>query len=264
MRLLDWLFRRREPARHPLGSVFDLSDAVNLLPPQWSHEPTDAELTAMVSERQWLIPPTDVHDARAWDKYWDDQIAHGLNPQLFDIWCDDQQLVDVMMSREASTILCVGCGISQEPRVLADAGFKVTALDLSPAALRWAQAIQPRPDHLRMFFDRPVLRSGGAVRYVVGDLFDPTTCAGPFDVIIERSCVQLFGNDIAAGIQNLVSRLGNKGVFRSHCHVGCPTPGTSFVHPVQSWLEAGNWTMWNGKSGAAPLGRFAWLSMSTG
>src|SRR5947208_4756720 len=29
----------------------------------------------------WLNPPITMHDPSAWDRYWNDQISHGLNPQ---------------------------------------------------------------------------------------------------------------------------------------------------------------------------------------
>lgn len=209
------------------------------------------------------MPPTDVHDAHAWDKYWNDQFTRDLTPWLSDIGCRDQSLVDLIISRGATTVLCVGCGNSQEPRALANAGLNVTALDLSAAALRWAQDRRQQTDDW-VFFDRPMLRSGGTLQYVVGDLMDPTACPGPFDVIIERSCVQPFGNDIAAAMQRLTDRLAGQGIFRSNCHAGWWRPGEPLEHPLQSWLEAEGWSVWSGAPGAPPAGRFAWLSMSTG
>ncbi len=47
-------------------------------------------------ELSWLDPPTDPFDVAAWDKYWAEQIRHGLGPPLFDIFCNDRDLVRVM------------------------------------------------------------------------------------------------------------------------------------------------------------------------
>jgi len=40
-----------------------------------------------------------------------------------DLFCDDGPLVDAMRVNGFSSILCVGAGISLEPRALAAAGF---------------------------------------------------------------------------------------------------------------------------------------------
>jgi hypothetical protein len=50
------------------------------------------------------------------------------------MFCEDWELVGAMRANGMKTVLCVGNGISQEPRALAWAGFDVTALDLSPLA----------------------------------------------------------------------------------------------------------------------------------
>jgi hypothetical protein len=134
----------------------------------------------------WLFPPRDVHDSQGWDRYWNDQISHGLNPQIFDMFSDDRGLIAHITSRGFRSVLCAGNGISQEPRALATAGFEVTAIDLSLAATLLAQAVQPGPDYLSMFGDAASWRPGGTVKYVTADLLDAVECPGPFDVIIER------------------------------------------------------------------------------
>jgi hypothetical protein len=83
----------------------------------------------------WFRPPRDVHDHALWDRYWRDQVTHGLTPPLFDMLCSFTPLVPPLIKRGAKTLLCAGNGISQEPRALAAAGFEVTAMDLSPAAV---------------------------------------------------------------------------------------------------------------------------------
>ena len=78
----------------------------------------------------WFFPPCDVHDYTVWDRYWQDQVTHGLTPPLFDMFCHDGPLIECLTTRGAKTLLCAGNGISQEPRALAAAGFEVIAMDL--------------------------------------------------------------------------------------------------------------------------------------
>jgi len=64
------------------------------------------------------------------------QVEHGVAPGWTDMFCDDNALLDTAESRGLKSVLCVGCGVSQEPLALAAAGLQVTAMDLSPFALR--------------------------------------------------------------------------------------------------------------------------------
>jgi hypothetical protein len=71
-------------------------------------------------------------------------MTHGV-AGFVDLFCDDRPLVDAMRVNGFSSILCVGAGISLEPRALAAAGFQVTALDLSPFAIGIAQQATAPP-----------------------------------------------------------------------------------------------------------------------
>jgi len=270
MGFVDWLFgakkERTAGGRLTPLAILDLSGAAKL-PSAGSDGGSERSrmLEQIKEDLRWLFPPADVHDSQAWDRYSNDQIAHGLNPQLFDMFCDDRRLIDPMMNRRFSSVLCAGNGISQEPRALASAGFKVTAMDLSPAATRLAQAIRPRPDHMKMFLGRASRRSGGTLEYLTADLLDVGVCPGPFDVIIERRTVQLFrGQELGAALQALARRLRHDGLFCSHCHDGGWRPPARPVHAAESWFQEHGWTIWRGGRGSAPPGRVAWLSMSTG
>jgi hypothetical protein len=90
----------------------------------------------------WIFPPNTMLDPAPWDRYWHDQFTHGI-AGFSDIFCDDGSLVDAMRANGLRTALCVGNGISQEPRALARAGFDVTALDLSPFATEMAKKAAP-------------------------------------------------------------------------------------------------------------------------
>ena len=166
----------------------------------------------------WLMPPTTLVDPGAWDTYWRDQLTHRV-AGLVDMFCDDGELVDAMHANGFQTVLCVGNGISQEPRALASAGFDVTALDLSPFASAMAQQATPPPEYLaRLIGERPQ-RTGGRVMFVVGDLCDSTVCAGPFDVVIERRTLQLYPSaQQGSALQAVANRLGSRGILFSHSH----------------------------------------------
>jgi hypothetical protein len=99
------------------------------------------------------------------------------------LFCNDDLLLDAMQARSLSTVLCVGSGLSVEPRALAAAGLDVTALDLSPYAMWCAPTLDVRRSG--RFFDQQRLRAGGRVRFVAGDLMGSAVGPGPYDVIIE-------------------------------------------------------------------------------
>lgn len=213
-------------------------------------------------------PPEDMHDVEAWDRFWNDQVADGPMPQISDMHCDHSGLITYMKNRGRGSILCVGNGMSQEPRALAAAGFAVTALDLSPLAAQLAQAIEPGPDYLGLFLDVASHRSGGSVDYVTADLLDAAACPGPFDVIIERCTVQLFrGQEFGEAMEALTRRLRSDGLFFSHCHDGRGRPRRPLVLPVhaaEGWFREHGWTIWRGDLDAAPPERLASLYISTG
>lgn len=207
-------------------------------------------------EFDWLFPPENVHDTEAWDRYWQDQIAHEIGPELFDMFCFDQVLVDVLYERDKRTILYVGGGISREPRGLAEVGLDVQALDLSPFAIQFARENEG---------DQSSQQPEGALEFIVGDLFDPATCPGPFDVIIERRTVQGFSKDDRdRALRALAARLHPNGVFFSHCHDGAWKPPAKPFHATEAWFRAGDWTIWDGEPGPVSRGRVAWIHRTTG
>lgn len=87
-----------------------------------------------LDDYKWMFPPSTVTDSAAWDRYWQDQLSHGV-AGFVHLFVDDGELVDAMRANGLRTVLCVGNGISQEPRALAWAGFDVTSLDISLSVL---------------------------------------------------------------------------------------------------------------------------------
>jgi hypothetical protein len=226
------------------------------------------ELTPLLdddTDLDWLDAPTDPLDASAWDRYWTEQVRHGLGPPIFDMFCDARELVRVMNNEGMRSVLCAGSGISQEPRALAQAGFHVVALDLSLKAVEIAQGFEFPMEGFEYFCEREMGRAGGHVDFVVGDILDSTVCPGPFDVIIERRTAQIYFNSVLGGVLGaLAIRLGQDGILLSHCHDCAWKPPAEPRHFTKSWFQQNRWAIWNGGPGRKPSGRVAWLFTSTG
>jgi|SRR5215213_851866 len=111
-------------------------------------------------DRSWLEPPISLVDPRR-------GIGSGMNgsPTVSVVssisFVMTGDLVDTMHANGLNTVLCVGNGISQEPRALAWAGFDVTVLDLSPYAMKVASEATPPAELLAELVGG---RSGGLKR----------------------------------------------------------------------------------------------------
>jgi SAM-dependent methyltransferase len=196
-----------------------------------------------------LQPPRDVHDAAAWDRYWDNQrsdpMLAGMQLMCAEMFCDLRPLVAAMRSKGMTSILCVGHGLSREPAMLARAGFSVVGLDLSPLVSEWCQGFVLDDNSLPGLIDADQEAPGGRVEYVAGDLTDPRVCPGPFDVIIERRTVQLFGEANGQALDALAAHLNTPGIFLSHCHDGCWRPPQPRTHANAQWFLERGWTHWS-------------------
>jgi hypothetical protein len=213
----------------------------------------------------WLDPPADPRDVAGWGRYWTEHLQHGVGPPLFDMFFDDRDLVKVMKSVGMKTVLCAGNGISQEPRALAEAGFKVIAFDLSPHALEIARGFPFGNENFEHLCEPGMRQPGGHVDFILGDILDADACPGPFDVIIERLTAQLdFNRDIGVVLGALAKRLDRNGIFVSHCHDGAWKPPAEPRHFTKPWFAENGWTIWNGSPSAKPAGQVAWLFTSTG
>lgn len=230
-----------------------------------NNEPPPEEDVHCDSDMDWFFPPQDVHNPAAWDRYWNEQVAHDLGPPMCDLFSQDDELIQVMQQCGLRSVLCVGSGIAQEPRAIAAAGFNVSVLDLSPVALQLAQSWELQPSDLACFFDESLRRPGGQVEYVVGDLTDPSLCPGPFDVIIERRTLQLFSpQERPRALDALETRLQPEGILLSHCHHGGWKPSEPRIHFLRELFEQRGWTICDEELGQKPPGRVALLMFSTG
>jgi SAM-dependent methyltransferase len=210
----------------------------------------------------WMCPPNTVSNPAPWDKYWTDQVEYGV-AGFTHMFVQDGQLVDAMVSNGLGTVLCVGNGVSHEARALSEAGFAVTALDLSPLANRVSSASVPEPVVIQRLLEGRPLRAGGRLEFVTGDVRDVSVCPGPFDVVIERRTLQLFPDDeLPAVMQAVAGRLAPRGVFFSHCHDGRWKPPATPRNRPGDWFVDKGWTRWHGET---PLtGRVAWTLTTTG
>ena len=214
---------------------------------------------------EWLWPPNTIADVAAWDKYWTDQIRHGLTPPLFDFMNNGAELAAVMTTLGMQSVLCAGNGISQEPRAFAEAGFRATALDPCSVATRFAEAWQFGAKDYELNLEPQPRRAGGEVQFVVGDILDPAACLGPFDAVVERRMLQLFEPERRpAALSALAARMKENAILLSHVHYGHWKPGDDRTHPLQSLFVEAGWQPWSPYQGPKPPGRVAWLCFSTG
>lgn len=213
-------------------------------------------------EFSWMNPPATLQDPALWDQYWRDQLSHGV-AGFVHLFCDDGDLVDAMRANRLKTILCVGNGISQEPRALAWAGFDVTALDLSPFATEVVSGAAPPDEFLAQLVGGRSHDVKGDLQFVVGDVCDAACCPGPYDVVIDRKTLQLYpeaGRPTA--IQAVASRLSSPGIFFSQSHDGSWRPPRPSTHALEAWFRSEGWPNWRAD---APLKRqVAWLLTTTG
>jgi SAM-dependent methyltransferase len=90
--------------------------------------------------------------------------------KYFKAWADAHKL-----KGEGRTALVVGCGLGDDARFLHDLGFKVTAFDISPTAVRWAKR----------------LHGETYIQFETADLFQPFRgWSRAFDFVLEVYTIQ--------------------------------------------------------------------------
>jgi hypothetical protein len=227
--------------------------------------PRTCEPSKTPYDSSWLYPPNTLVDPAPWDKYWSEQIAHGVG-DFVHLFCEDGDLVDTMRANGFRTVLCVGNGISQEPRALAWAGFDVTVLDLSPFAMKVASEAAPPAEFLAQLVGGRSAGPNGDLKFVVGDLCDAACCPGPYDVVIERLTLQLYlckgEGDHSAALQAVANRLASPGIFFSQSHDGAWKPSKPRIHWNESYFRANDWPIW--PIDGTFTTRVAWLFTTTG
>lgn len=210
-----------------------------------------------------LDPPISLRDPDPWDRYWYEWLYHGVG-DFVHLFCDDGELIDTMRANGLKTVLCVGNGISQEPRALAWAGFDVTVLELSPYAITVASETNPSTELLtRLAGGRPDGPNGN-LKFVAGNLCDAECCPGPYDVIIERLTLQLFSDEFQPrALEAVANRLASPGIFFSQSHDGGWKPPAPRVHRNEWWFREVGWPIWRDDGGPLTT-QVAWLLTTTG
>jgi hypothetical protein len=120
-----------------------------------------------------LDPPADLTDGAAWDQYWENHIKLGIGPPLYDMLIHDGDLVRSMREAHLSTVLCVGNGMSMEPRALAAAGLTVTALDVAPRVTSFARRVPLDEEEIARIIGNVERHPAGTVEFVTGNALDP-------------------------------------------------------------------------------------------
>ncbi|MGK5628990.1 class I SAM-dependent methyltransferase [Streptomyces sp. URMC 123] len=109
-----------------------------------------------------------------WDRFYEDR----SRPVPFFVAKPDENLVSYLERGLVTPgrALDLGCGPGRNALHLASRGFRVDAVDLSPAAIRWAE--------------ERAREAGAEVRFLLGDAFDLVggELAGPYDLIHDSGC----------------------------------------------------------------------------
>ncbi|MFF4445751.1 class I SAM-dependent methyltransferase [Streptomyces sp. NPDC001502] len=151
---------------------------------------------------------------RAITEYWDaaaaafdDEPDHGLRQEhTRAAWA---RLLRSWLPAGPADVLDVGCGTGSLSLLLAEAGHRVTGVDLAPRMVERAEA--------------KLAAAGLAVRFLVGDAADPPTGHERYDVLLCRHLLWTLP-DPGAALRAWVARLG---------------PGGRLVLVEGRWREAG-------------------------
>jgi SAM-dependent methyltransferase len=110
---------------------------------------------------------------------WDDRYASG-EPRPWDTGTPDPMLVEMIESRAIAPgrALDVGCGTGTNAIYLAQHGFDVLGVDISPRAVEHARA-----------------KANGRCRFESVDFLNQLPAGGPFDLVFDRGCFHTFDDD---------------------------------------------------------------------
>jgi SAM-dependent methyltransferase len=158
-----------------------------------------------------------------WDAFYADRSRH----VPFFVAKPDENLVSYLDRGlvTAGRALDLGCGPGRNALYLASLGFEVDAVDLSPAAIAWAQ------DRAR--------EVAAKVRFHCGDAFTlaGTELAGPYDLIYDSGCFHHLPPHRRISYRALLDRaLAPGGLFGLTCFA--PGEGASELSDIDFYREA--------------------------
>ncbi|WP_030693127.1 class I SAM-dependent methyltransferase [Streptomyces globisporus] len=111
--------------------------------------------------------------------WWDGFYADRDKPVPFFVAKPDENLVAYVeqgLLPAGGRVLDLGCGPGRNALYLASLGFEVTAVDLSPTAIAWAE-------------ERAAGAGAGNVRFLCGDAFTAGAVPdGPYDLVYDSGC----------------------------------------------------------------------------
>ena len=132
---------------------------------------------------------------------WNESYASGA-PLPWDTGTPDPLLVEMIESRAIAPgrALEIGCGTGTNAIFLAQHGFDVLGVDVSPLAVDKARA-----------------KAQGRCRFEVVDFLAATPTAGPFQFVFDRGCFHIFDEegDRARFAQRVVAELVEGGLWLS-------------------------------------------------
>jgi hypothetical protein len=217
-----------------LDALTELAHALRSRSPKDEQTATQLEEQRTQIERErGMRPPADSNDSAGWDHFWRYQIAQEYNWNLVPLPELDLHLLRFFREHDIHSILFVGNGICQEPRLFAAAGFEAIALDLSPYATAFAAEFELSHPEITSLFRLHDFREGGTVQFVMGSLFDTTVCPGPFDAIITRRTLQGLSDPLlGVALARLLDRLHPQGIFINQSH-----NSYSSLAKIDQWLQ---------------------------
>lgn len=189
---------------------------------------TDAERSAetrRLSESEpGAEPRTPAHGGGSWER------AYRAGDPPWDTGRPSEELIRALAEHgvRPGSAVELGCGTGTNCVWLAQAGFKVTGLDVAPTAVAAARA--------------RATDAGVEARFVVADLLDPPPdLGGPFDFVFDRGCYhvlrQIDLERLLATVEGLVHP-GTEGLFLTG-NSREPTPGPPTVSEEELRSELG-------------------------
>ncbi len=151
-------------------------------------------------------------------------------------------LVDAAQGLEPGSALELGCGEGADALWLAERGWRVTALDISPTAVRRAQQLVESSERVRS--------GAGSVDARVADLVEPWPVDGRFDLVVASFLHSPLAFDRLAVLRRAADRVAPGGrlllvthlapTAGGHAHLELPTPQEELAALA---LEPAEWTV---------------------
>jgi SAM-dependent methyltransferase len=128
-----------------------------------------------------------------WDRFYQQRRESGDDLDWAGLWTEP--FLVPLQQAGVRTILELGCGTGNDAARLADAGYSVTAADLSGEAVEQARA-----------------KFGQAVRFVVADIAQRLPFAdGSFDAVMSNVAMHMFPDDVTRAVFAEVGRVVHVG-----------------------------------------------------